>query len=348
MLTISLPRSTPRLPKSMNRAAASGVFTPAARQALRAFPIEAGEIELVSLSENVTFQVTDRSGATYALRLHRPGYHTLDALKSERLWTRALANAGIDVPVPLMTRDGRDYVSVFVHEADQHRYAGMTRWIPGELLENVLMRAGSVDVFECWFERLGAISAAMHVQSSAWCPPPMFERHALDTDGLMGETPFWGAFWEHPGLSITERRLLLDTRERIRAALDHYGRNPSTYGVIHADLHPRNLLVDGDRLTVIDFDDTAFGWYLYDLAAALLHYQSRSDFAVIEDACIGGYRARREISDDALALIGMFRLVRGMAAIGWQHQRPEIDRGERFKEMKDMVCAQCAAFGELC
>jgi Ser/Thr protein kinase RdoA (MazF antagonist) len=333
----------------MDSALAAALFTPAAREALRAFPIEAGEIELVSVSENVTFRVIDqRDGAAYVLRLHRPGYHTHAALDSERVWTRALAEAGVDVPVPVTANDGRDYVLVHVREMDQHRQAGMTHWNPGEILEDVLARADGAAPYERWFERLGALSAAMHNQSSAWRPPQSFQRHALDADGLLGEAPFWGRFWEHQGLSPGERRQLLETREQVRGALDRYGRSPETYGVIHADLHMNNLLVDGDRLTVIDFDDTAFGWYLYDIAVALKPGEGRPDFAVIEDAFFSGYRTARPISEAARALVPMFRLVRGMVVIGWLHQRPEINPGKDFDAMKDRVCTQCAAFEVPC
>ncbi len=332
----------------MDRARAAAVFTPAAREALQAFPIEPREIELVSLSENVTFRVSDQDGGAYVLRLHRPGYHTHEALDSERIWTRALADFGVSVPVPVTTRDGRDYVSVLVSELGEHRQAGMTHWIPGELLENVLARADGTVPYERWYERLGAIAAAMHVQSSAWRPPPAFQRHALDADGLLGEAPFWGRFWEHPKLSPAERRLMLDTRQHIRGALERYGRAPESYGVIHADLHTSNLLVDGDRLTVIDFDDTGFGWYLYDIAVALSRGQDRPDFAAIEAAFFKGYRSRRAISEAARAMVPMFLLVRGMAVIGWLYQRPEIDPGARLDALKDQVCTWCAVFDPPC
>ena len=45
-------------------------------------------------------------------------------------------------------------------------------------------------------------------------------------------------------------------------------RQPAVYSMIHADMHPGNVLVDGDRLTVIDFDDAAWGWHAYDIAVA--------------------------------------------------------------------------------
>ena len=53
---------------------------------------------------------------------------------------------------------------------------------------------------------------------------------------------------------------------------EFFDRTPSGYSVIHADMHPGNIVVDGDRLTVIDFDDAGFGWHQYDIATALTHW----------------------------------------------------------------------------
>ena len=62
-------------------------------------------LDLVSVSENATFRVTDRrDGVAYVLRLHRPWYHTHDELIAERIWIRALGAAGIAVPTPLPRR----------------------------------------------------------------------------------------------------------------------------------------------------------------------------------------------------------------------------------------------------
>jgi hypothetical protein len=43
-------------------------------------------------------------------------------------------------------------------------------------------------------------------------------------------------------------------------------------------------------------------------------------------------------------LLPMFRLVRGLAQIGWFHQRPELDRAARFEETKAVVLDQCLSF----
>jgi Ser/Thr protein kinase RdoA (MazF antagonist) len=41
------------------------------------------------------------------------------------------------------------------------------------------------------------------------------------------------------------------------------------YGLIHADLHYWNFAVQGDFLTVFDFDNCEYHWYAYDVATAV-------------------------------------------------------------------------------
>lgn len=320
-------------------------FTPAARAALAAFPIDAEDLTLVSLSENVTFKVTDRrDGRAYVLRLHRPGYHTLEELVSERAWIRSLSEAGIDVPAAVMTRDGQDYVPVTIPATGERRFAGMASWTEGRLLSEVLAATTDQTLVEASFKQLGAITAAMHNQASAWKPPPGFKRHALDSDGLMGMAPHWGEFWEHRALTSGERSLLLDVRQRMHDMLSRLSRDPSAYSVIHADMHPGNVVVDGDRLTVIDFDDAGYGWHQYDIATALTHWQTKPNAAEIEHAFLAGYLANRPVPDEALSLIAEFRLIRWMATIGWFHQRPEVNRPSAiFEERKAWVLEQCRA-----
>ena len=176
------------------------------------------------------------------------------------------------------------------------------------------------------FSRLGGIMGALHEQASGWTPPPGFTRHAFDADGLMGEQPFWGRFWESPHLEASQRRSLDALRRRIHAMLRDYSKATSVFTLIHADLHAANVIVNGERLHVIDFDDAGFGWHAYDFAVALYHHQDDADYPAIRDALIAGYRKVRPVADDTVATIPLFLLIRSLASIGWTAARPELAR----------------------
>jgi len=324
---------------------AERVYAPAALQALAAFGVEPADVRFVHLSENVTFRATDkRDGSPLVLRLHRPWYHDIAALRSEHLWTRALVQAGIAAPEPLLTPRGENFAQVEIAATGEKRWAGLARWVDGELLGDVVSHETNSAANARHFAHLGAIMAAMHNQATGWTPPDGFERHALDADGLMGAEPFWGPFWDHPAFSAGERNMLLGMRERLHAALTRYGKPAGTFSLIHADLHPRNVLIDGGRAAVIDFDDAGFGWHQYDLAVALVAYQDHADFGMFRDACIAGYRSVRAISDADLALLPMFLLIRDLAQMGWFHQRPELPRGAMPSRLKARICGMIAEF----
>jgi Ser/Thr protein kinase RdoA (MazF antagonist) len=319
-------------------------YMPGALEALKAFPIVASNVELVWNSENITFRVTDtKTGSDYVLRLHRPGYHTLSELNSERAWTTALADAGIATQSPLLTHGGEHFHAVEVSGEDE-RFAGMTVWVEGTMLREILESGVEPEEKRRSYTQLGALAAAIHNQSDGWSAPQGFERHSLNSEGLMGDAPFWGRFWEHPRLTQGQKELLLRTREKIRKALHTYGQAPSTYGMIHADLHSENVLVSGGVVTPIDFDDAGYGWHMYELAVALFDERSDPDFEVLKEALVEGYRKHRTLDERDLALLPMFQLIRGMAIIGWVYQRPEHGETSYFGDLMDGVCAMCESF----
>ena len=296
----------------------------AAWQVLDAWNLPVATVERVSVSENIALRVADASGKLYVLRLHRPGYHTLDELISEQVWTTALLQAGVDVPVPVQTAAGTGYAPVEV--AGERRLAGLLEWVQGATLAAAIDRQAQTPCGH--FAALGEIMAAIHNQAMAWSPPPRFVRHAFDADGFLGEQPFWGRFWESPHLDGCDRRRLECLRHPIYDILSAYGKQRDTYSMIHADLHPDNVIVAGPRLHVIDFDDAGFGWHLYDVAVALHRYQSHPRFKALLDALLLGYRRRRPFAAEATRLLPLFLLVRSLASIGWSAARPEIPCGK--------------------
>lgn len=313
-----------------------------AQQALEAWGLRAARRELVSVSENIVFRVDSDDGRSLVLRLHRPWYHSLDELISERQWTRALNDSGIAAPVPVPSLDGRDYVLVEANQSGGTRYAGMCQWVEGEMLYHAI---ATDDDFSGHFRRLGGVAARIHNQASDWDPPSGFTRHSLDADGLMGHSPFWGPFWASPALTAGDAARFEQLRETIHGRLSQLGSEPGSYSMIHADLHARNLVVDGDRLHVIDFDDAGFGWHIYELAVGLYSYQRHPRFSEITAAVFEGYREIRPLDGESAALLPLFLLVRTLALIGWLADRPEVARAPAARELVDSALAVSVELG---
>jgi Ser/Thr protein kinase RdoA (MazF antagonist) len=168
---------------------------------------------------------------------------------------------------------------------------------------------------------LGALTAQLHNQASTWAPPSDFTRHAWDADGLAGERPVWGRFWELRNLTSAQRSTLEHARSRLRRDLLDFGTDARVYSLIHADLVPDNLLVDGDTMRVLDFDDCGFGWHLFDVATVFYTMRTRDYFDAAKTAFLGAYRTVRPLTDEDLSLMPMFTAARALTYLGWLHTR---------------------------
>ncbi len=314
-----------------------------AQQVVGEWDLDIKDIQLASHSENVVYKLTTGTGKSYALRIHRPGYNSLEELNSELRWARSLRNAGVNVPDHLLTHDGLGYATVPLEGTNRLHHVGIIEWVKGELLSGLIDAAKETDLLNC-FEHLGDVIARVHNQAAGWTTPDGFSRRSWDADGLVGDTPLWGRFWQAPQLNAREADLLNTARKAIHSFLTDYGHPPETYSMTHADLHPRNILVDGNRVQVIDFDDCGFGWHHYEIAVALYDYRYHASYTVLRDALVEGYRRVRDLSEDVVNLLPVFFLIRSMLILAWLNDRPELGNADWIPAQANVTCNEAGRY----
>lgn len=290
-------------------------------------------VEFVAGRENRVYRVTAAQG-DFALRIKRPGYRDSQELLSELDWLAAMDRAGLHVPRPLPSLSGQ------MLEPCGWGFADMVGWLPGRPLGQsrsllqVQDRAGT-------FHAIGAEMARLHIACDGWQRPKGFRRCHWDIDGLLGEAPVWGRFWDNPTLDVGTRALFARMRNVARgalagAALDH--------GLIHADLVRENLLLDGPLVRMIDFDDGGFGYRLFDLATLLLKTLDEPDYPALRAALITGYHSLRVLD---LALLDLFIALRAVTYVGWIVPRMTEDGGPaRNTRFVVQAVGLCAAYLE--
>ena len=297
-----------------------------AEEAIKHWDVEVKSINLHLQSENTVFKVEGLDGNTYALRIHRKGYHDLEELNSEHVWTSSLSNAGLLVPEAVVTRSGEAYTSVSFLNSSEYRYVGLVKWIEGTILNDLILDLEEKDVSDL-YESLGKVVAKFHKATIAWEEPKDFKRHSFDTDGFLGSKPFWGRFWEAQNATTSEREKLSVIRNNITKILSKLPRDINSFGMIHADLHSQNVLIQGKSLSVIDFDDSGFGWYGFDLAVAIwdrLDFTATGcHFDIAYKSLIRGYLEERPNAKDIIETIPTFLLMRTLMLIRWIEDRPE-------------------------
>jgi Ser/Thr protein kinase RdoA (MazF antagonist) len=101
--------------------------------------------------------------------------------------------------------------------------------------------------------------------------------------------------------------------------------------LIHADFLPDNIIVNEDKLTLIDFDDSGYGWHLYEMGTALLPQIKQPFFHDIVAAYLEGYRSERGFSREDEEVLPAFLMICSLNYLGWFQKRGEnIEHADRL------------------
>jgi Ser/Thr protein kinase RdoA (MazF antagonist) len=282
----------------------------------RALPVyglpEDTPLTLLNRSENETWRAGD-----LVLRLHRQGYHTKPEIASELAWLTALQDLpGLNTTRPISGAQG------LVTELGDRFLVGFAP------IEGQELQPG--DDLTRWFTPLGEITARLHLQSRQWTPPKGFTRKRWDVETILGLDPHWGHWSQAQGLDRDGEALLTRATEALATKLHAYGTGPETFGLIHADLRLANLMVSGDTLTAIDFDDCGFGWWTYDLASALSFIETDSRLPELIAAWVQGYTRIAPLRPDDRAMIPSLILLRRVLLTAWLSTRADSDTADAF------------------
>ncbi|MGB7859436.1 MAG: phosphotransferase, partial [Acidimicrobiia bacterium] len=238
-------------------------------------------LDLIRHGENQVYRAGFRDGSVRAVRLQRHGTQTVDAIRSEVSWMSAAHQAGIQVPNVQLTSHGED-VALVEDDMGQTRVVVVMSWIEGRQLADL-------DPDPVVF-RVGQLLAALHAFSATWTGPVWFDRHRWDSDALVGENPRWGRATDCCSWDARTASMLEDARVEVSGILLGLGTGPDRFGLIHADPTPTNLLIGaGNSVSLVDFDDCGFGWFVYDLAVALWEYEEEDAFPEIKHELLSGY-----------------------------------------------------------
>ncbi len=282
-----------------------------ANASLPLWPVPAGaRARLINVSENATYLV-EAEGFRSILRIHRPAYHSRRGIGQELAWSQALAASGlVETPPPIAGVNGDLVQEGHAEGLPEPRLMVMFAFAPGRQPdENEDLTAP--------FERLGAIAARTHLHSQAWAKPEPLERLVWDAAAVFGPQANWGNWRDAPNVTPEIGAVLEEAEALVCRRLAAFGKGPDRYGLVHADMRLANLLIEGERTTLIDFDDCGLGWFLYDFATGVSFMEDHPQVPALRRAWVKGYRSVRPLSDAEEAEIDTFVMLRRMALLAW-------------------------------
>lgn len=285
-----------------------------AHTALRVYGLHDARFDLVRQAGNTLYRVYSLPRARsepptglfadgqFLLRLHWPGYQTADAIRLELEWLAAMRREkDLPVPEPVATLNGDLVTRVSIPGMPGERDCSLLRWVKGR---RVADRARSRH-----YRAQGRLMARFHNFAQEWRCPPGLTKRRYDWKGLFEENPA-------ACLPVTDVWSMLPrssvepfgaVARRVRAVMEAWGEGPRVYGLIHADLGvDANLLFWQEEPRAIDFDESGFGYWIYDLAIALEHCREDESFPRYRDALMDGYAEFRVLPDEQSRCLELF------------------------------------------
>ena len=250
--------------------------------ALREYDLEVGRCSFVARAFNTVFRVDTANGATYALRMSPSlRIHADGCEAAEAAWLAALRrDAGLPVPQVIPARDGSVIVWASTQGVPDARSCVLFEWVRGRRLRDRL----NADLVR----KAGTLTAAVHRHGAVYSSEP--PAGVLIADRVL----YFRAAPRFEELRPAYGSLLEDAVARAQHALDDLWRNPPQLPhLLHGDVQPSNVMVRGNEVVLIDFQDLIWGFEVQDVSIALLALQQHGDTGSWGAAFRAGYESVR-------------------------------------------------------
>lgn len=268
-------------------------------EALRRFGLEKRHITPLDGFESFVFAVKETPHKEFILRITHSLHRTENEIRAEIEWINYLVAGGVPAATTLPSLKG-DMVEVIALE-ESCFMAVLFEKLPGH-------HPGSDEKDGSTYELLGEILGRMHRLTKGF----YFSDAALSRRDWECEITEVSA---HLPASDT---VILDTLQELLLKLSTLPQNRESYGLIHTDAHWGNLFLHEGGIQIFDFDDSAYMWFINDIAIVLFYglmdrykdYSEEQHIQMILSNLLKGYRKENQISREWIERIPLFLKLR--------------------------------------
>ncbi|MFC5452822.1 phosphotransferase enzyme family protein [Paenibacillus aestuarii] len=219
------------------------------------FSLTKGSYKKLGDFENYVYEV-EREGQSYVMRFTHSSHRSeLDVL-AELDWISYLVQVGVDIPQVYTSRLGK--MTEVIHAGDSYFTASLFQKAEGHMPDYANPAEWNEHLFASW----GEITGRMHKATQSYTPSIHHKRMTWEDDELLVNAKSYVL----PGDEYVLERL-----NEVMTHLHSLPQGQDVYGLIHTDIHSRNFFVDNGRISVFDFDDCAYNWFIHDIAIPLYY-----------------------------------------------------------------------------
>lgn len=236
-----------------------------ASSTLQKYGIENANIERLGGYDNVNFKVNYQD-EIYVLRVRVAERHTKETVKAELIWLSALKETtNLNIAKPIENLEGQ-FITIAALE-NKDTLCTLMNWVEGKVPPTI------DSMSDKQIESIGSVMAQLHEQSKQFEKPDNFDRTNFNGQFFQQRLDALITALEKSDLSKEELKSFKTMAKQAMIKLNTLTPDKTNFGLIHADFHSGNYLIDGDKVNIIDFDNCGFGFYIYDLSLALMELE---------------------------------------------------------------------------
>lgn len=286
-------------------------FLHLAIEALRHYDLEDAQLTRLGGASNTNFKV-DVDDKSYVLRLHASARHDRAAISSELAWLSSLqSDTSLVLPEPIVNLNG-ELVTGVSTDSEPETLCTLMSWVEGKI-------PPTVDILsDEQLAEVGSLMAQLHIHSQRFELPEGFKRPTFDEAHFSGRLEVLYTALSNAELDKSDLNSLNANANHIITHFAQLERKQDSFGVIHADFHSGNYLLCNGKVRIIDFDLCGFGFYLYDLALALMELQEQQRQVFLQ-----GYETVKPLPADYTDLKQVFLCLAYLSNLGFLVANPE-------------------------
>ena len=284
----------------------------------------AGSPKELEAAENFVFECQTKEGESVIIRLSSEIHKPKDQIEAEIEFVNYLSNSGAPV-----ARIIPSIVNNFVEEIETKD--SMFWAVAFEKANGTHPKRNELDtdLIRLWGKEIGKLN-----RLAKTFKPVKFKRQQW----------FEQDYYAKPEIYAQHDEQLLSAHKKYIGLIKNLRITADNFALIHTDVHTQNLLWDGTKMTIIDFDDCAYAHFAFDLAMAFwygAHFdkkKSKSFWVELMD----GYCSENSVSNDDLKTIPLFHLLRfSTIYLALSHElssrgAPNEKQLESLKRLKDI------------
>jgi Ser/Thr protein kinase RdoA (MazF antagonist) len=287
------------------------------KQATNLFGIAPAELKRLGAFESIVFEF-DRDGRSCILKLTHSLHRSVDAVRGELEWVDHLVANGVSCSPVILSSCGNIVERIEIDDSYYIAY-GFEK-APGRLSQT---KDWTEQMVLTWGRTLGRVHAA----TMSYEPSELaIRRHDWRQEVS-----------KHVDQHLpSEQMAVIERCRQLQDRLSKLSTDRETYGLVHSDLHHGNFFIDDGRMTVFDFDDCHYDWFVHDIAMPLF-YVMHADGIDPDDALyaekflttfVSGYSEEHQLASGWSDMLPLFLKVREMELYIILHAEEAFDEND--------------------